>query len=144
MTGTPLRTFFPTLIVVILLGGLLYKITTPATTSHISTDLTPTAPTETIRTLITVKCAHQPESLVISCGGTPLHQFTAPALLEELECDLPISSAPLTLTVDAHWPTSTPDTPVTLELEPQGKPTISVTRWSFGPDLNDSFSFSWK
>lgn len=39
---------------------------------------------------------------------------------------------------------NTPDTPVTLELEPEGKTTVSATRWSFGPSLNDSYSFSWK
>lgn len=46
--------------------------------------------------------------------------------------------------VSARWPENTPDTPVTLELEPEGKPTVSATRWSFGPSLNDSYSFSWK
>ena len=40
----------------------------------------------------------------------------------------------------ARWPENTPDT-VTLELEPEGKPTVSATRWSFGPSLNDSRSF---
>ncbi|MFR4417545.1 MAG: hypothetical protein ACLT8E_09355 [Akkermansia sp.] len=34
--------------------------------------------------------------------------------------------------------------PCYAELEPEGKTTVSATRWSFGPSLNDSYSFSWK
>lgn len=63
---------------------------------------------------------------------------------EETECGLPLNNGSVTLTVSARWPENTPDTPVTLELEPEGKTTVSATRWSFGPSLNDSYSFSWK
>ena len=65
-------------------------------------------------------------------------------LQEETECGLPLNNDSVTLTVSARWPENTPDTPVTLELEPEGKTTVSATRWSFGPSLNDSYSFSWK
>lgn len=57
---------------------------------------------------------------------------------------LPLKGSSATLTVSAQWPEGTPDTPVTLELEPEGRQAASVTRWSFGPSLNDTYSFSWK
>ena len=73
-----------------------------------------------------------------------LGQPETPGLHEETECGLPLKDGSVILTVSARWPENTPDTPVTLELEPEGKPTVSATRWSFGPSLNDSYSFSWK
>ncbi len=81
MTSTPLRQFFPTLGVVILLGFFLYNMTAPSPGTQGTAHAAPAAPTT----------------------------------------DVP-----------------------TVELEPEGKPTVSATRWSFGPSLNDSYSFSWK
>lgn len=104
----------------------------------------PAAPTTDVPTVITVRCAHRPEALSISCGGRLLWQPETPGLHEETECGLPLKDGSVILTVSARWPENTPDTPVTLELEPEGKPTVSATRWSFGPSLNDSYSFSWK
>lgn len=85
-------------------------------------------------------------------SGSPFHILRRPPSLaarnarvhEETECGLPLKDGSVILTVSARWPENTPDTPVTLELEPEGKPTVSATRWSFGPSLNDSYSFSWK
>ena len=123
MTSTPLRQFFPTLGVVILLGFFLYNMTAG----------TPGA-----------QEANRPEFLSISHGGRVLWQSGTPGLHEEVECGLPLENGSVTLTVSARWPEGTPDTPVTLELEPEGRPSASATRWSFGPSLNDSYSFSWK
>lgn len=144
MTSTPLRQFFPTLGGVILLGFFLYDMT--AAPSEVQkTDIpTPAAQTTNVPTVITVRCAHRPESLSISCGGHILWQPQTPGLHEETECGLPLEEGSATLTVSARWPEGTPDTPVTLELEPAGRPSASATRWSFGSILNDIYSFSWK
>ena len=144
MTSTPLRQFFPTLGVVILLGFFLYNMTAPTTGSQEAEHSAPRAQTADVPTVITVRCAHRPEALSISCGGGLLWQPETPGLHEETECGLPLNNGSVTLTVSARWPENTPDTPVTLELEPEGKTTVSATRWSLGPSLNDSYSFSWK
>ena len=144
MTSTPLRQFFPTLGVVILLGFFLYNMTAPTTGSQEAEHSAPTAQTADVPTVITVRCAHRPEALSISCGGRLLWQPETPGLHEETECGLPLKNGSVTLTVSARWPEHTPDTPVMLELEPEGKTTVSATRWSFGPSLNDSYSFSGK
>ena len=104
----------------------------------------PAAQAADVPTVITVRCAHRPEFLSISHGSRVLWQSSTPGLHEEVECGLPLEDGSVTLTVSARWPEGTPDTPVTLELEPEGRPSASATRWSFGPSLNDSYSFSWK
>ena len=106
--------------------------------------LGPAAQAADVPTVITVRCAHRPEFLSISHGGRVLWQSGTPGLHEEVECGLPLEDGSVTLTVSARWPEGTPDTPVTLELEPEGRPSSSATRWSFGPSLNDSYFFSWK
>ncbi len=74
MTSTPLRQFFPTLGVVILLGFFLYNMTAPTTGSQEAEHSAPTAQTADVPTVITVRCAHRPEALSISCGGRLLWQ----------------------------------------------------------------------
>lgn len=144
MTSTPLRQFFLTLGVAILLGFFLYNMTAGIPGAQEASRPASTAQNADVPTVITVRCAHRPESLSISRGGRILWQSGTPGLHEEVECGLPMEDGSVTLTVSARWPEGTPDTPVTLELEPEGKPSASATRWSFGPSLNDSYSFSWK
>ena len=110
MTSTPLRQFFPTLGVVILLGFFLYNMTAGTPGAQEADLPAPAAQAADVPTVITVRCAHRPEFLSISHGGRVL------------------------------WQSGTPG----LELEPEGRPSASATRWSFGPSLNDSYSFSWK
>lgn len=78
MTSTPLRQFFPTLGVVILLGFFLYNMTAPTTGSQEAEHSAPTAQTADVPTVITVRCAHRPEALSISCGGRLLWQPERP------------------------------------------------------------------
>lgn len=144
MTSTPLRQFFPTLGVVLLLGFFLYSMTAATPGAQEADRPAPAAQAADVPTVITIRCAHRPESLSVSCGGRILWHSGTPGLHEEVECGLPLEDGSVTLTVSARWPEGTPDTPVTLELEPEGRPSASDTRWSFGPSLNDSYSFSWK
>lgn len=104
MTSTPLRQFFPTLGVVILLGFFLYSMTAPTTGSQEAAHAVPAAPTADIPTVITVRCAHRPEALSISCGGRLLWQPETPGLYEETECGLPLKDGSVILTVSARWP----------------------------------------
>ena len=144
MTSTPLRQFFPTLGVVILLGFFLYNMTAGTPGAQEADLSSPAAQAADVPTVITVRCAHRPEFLSISHGGRVLWQSGTPGLHEEVECGLPLEDGSVTLTVSARWPEGTPDTPVTLELEPEGRPSSSAIRWFFGSFLNDSYFFSWK
>lgn len=57
MTSTPLRQFFPTLGVVILLGFFLYNMTAPSPGTQGTAHAAPAAPTTDVPTVITVRCA---------------------------------------------------------------------------------------
>lgn len=144
MTSSPLRQFFPALGVVVLLGLFLYRMTAGTPPAQEVSRPASAEQSADVPTVITVRCAHRPEFLSISHGGRVLWQSFTPGLHEEVECGLPLENGSVTLTVSARWPEDTPDTPVTLELEPEGREAASATRWSFGPSLNDSYSFSWK
>lgn len=144
MTSSPLRQFFPALAGAVLLGLALYRMTSGTPAEQEVPRPAPEAAVPGVPTLVTVKCAHRPESLSISSRGTVLWKAEHPGLHEEVECSLPLKDGSATLTVSAQWPAGTPDTPVTLELEPEGRQAVSATRWSFGPSLNDTYSFSWK
>lgn len=144
MTSSPLRQFFPALGVVVLLGLFLYRMTAGTPPAQEVSRPASAEQSADVPTVITVRCAHRPEFLSISRAGRVLWQSGAPGLHEEVERALPLEDGSATLTVSARWPEGTPDTPVTLELEPEGRQAASATRWSFGPSLNDSYSFSWK
>ncbi len=144
MTGSPLYQFLPALLGVCLTGGLLYHITAPPGATQISeappsADNAPEMPA-----MLCIKCAHRPVSITIRHGQQIIRQSQMPTCYEEVHCSLPAHAAELTLNVSARWPEGTPDTPVTLTLEPEGKHAATATVWSFGPELNDTCTFSWK
>ena len=144
MTSSPLRQFFPALAGAVLLGLALYTMTSGTPAEQAVPHPAQETAAQGVPTVITVKCAHRPRNISIASGDAVLWKAENPGLHEEVECRLPLKGSSATLTVSAQWPEGTPDTPVTLELEPEGRQAASVTRWSFGPSLNDTYSFSWK
>lgn len=144
MTSSPLKQFFPALAGAILLGFVLYRMTsgTPATTSGSTSMEESSIPG--IPAVMTVKCAHLPTTLSITCNNHVIWTSATPALEESIDCRLPLSGNAVNLTLTAQWPEGTPDTPITVTLEPEDREESSSTRWSFGSKLNDVYSFSWK
>ena len=96
MTSTPLRQFFPTLGVVILLGFFLYNMTAGTPGAQEADLPAPAAQAADVPTVITVRCAHRPEFLSISHGGRVLWQSGTPGLHEEVECGLPLEDGSVT------------------------------------------------
>ncbi len=141
MTGSPLLRFFPALAGVCLTGALVYHMTS-APRAEQAAPVTTTA-AQQIPALLVIKCAHAAQRLTVSHGENILWQSDAPALQDEAEILIP-ATPHLTLSVKAVWPQGTPNTPITLELEPEGKPGAAATRWSFERELKDTFTFSWK
>jgi len=62
----------------------------------------------------------------------------------EVTTDLSIAKDGIDLQLKAAWPTGTPDTAVTLDVEPDGLDSQSQTRWSVGPHLEEVIPFLWK
>lgn len=92
-----------------------------------------------------IRFAHQPISLSIKLGDQEL--VSDGSLKEspiEKQMDLTIPEDGIELLVTGRWPEGTPDTALTIDLEPNGLETQSHTRWSFGNEMNEVIPFQWK
>jgi hypothetical protein len=96
-------------------------------------------------TFIRVRLAHPPESLSLKLNGREIIPSPTPPIpsLIETEASLPLSKDGIELMLAARWPEGTPDTAVTVELEPDELDARRETRWSAGPALNEILSFKW-
>jgi hypothetical protein len=102
-------------------------------------------PAGTKHTFIRIRFAHQPQSLslkqsdkeLIPASSTPL---TSPI---EIETSLPITPDGLELSLAAQWPNGTPDTAITVELEPNELDTRRETRWSDKFISQEILNFKW-
>lgn len=97
-----------------------------------------------VPTLVRLRYAHKPQKVTLSQGGRELlavTQFDASPL--ELKAGLEISHDGNELILAATWPEGTPDTALTVELEPDGFETQSQTRWSSEAALEEVLTFTW-
>ena len=98
-----------------------------------------------VAAVIRLRYAHKPLSISLKQGGQellPKLDFTSsPA---EQQTSMTISKAGNELELTATWPPGTPDTALTLEIEPDGLETRSETRWSGDSALNEILTFTWQ
>ena len=94
---------------------------------------------------LTVRCAHLPNSLVIRQGQSILVDISScTEFMTEYPLDLTIpDSGKVRLHVSASWSNNTPETPITLTLEPESQRAQAVTHWSIDHRLNDVFTFDF-
>jgi hypothetical protein len=94
--------------------------------------------------MIRLRYAHKPLLISLKQDGQELLlklDFTSsPA---EEQASVVISKTGSELELSATWPTGTPDTALTLEIEPDGLETRSETRWSSDSTLNEILTFIW-
>lgn len=83
----------------------------------------------------------QADHEVLKNTTTGVTEFTSPV---EVKTDLDIPVEGIEFIVSAEWPEGTPDTALTLELEPDGLDSKSETRWSNGNQMTEVISFQWK
>lgn len=146
MHGSPFRQFLLTLAGVIMLGCFLFAATRPA--KHAEKPPTPpsTSQDNTIPTFMSVKYAHKPLSLRISLAeekAAPVLYQGSPTEMEiSTSIDIPRKPA-TTIIVEASWPEGTPDTPISITLEPDGLPSRTSTNWSISRELHNTYLFSW-
>lgn len=94
--------------------------------------------------VIRVRYAHRPLTISLKSGGHEL--LTGPDLAAspvEVAAEIEVSHDGNELSLEARWPQGTPDTALTVEVEPEGFETRSVTRWSDGPALMEILTFTW-
>ena len=101
----------------------------------------------TVPTIVRIRVAHAPEALSLKLNGRELvvgggTKLTAAAM--ELRENLAIPAEGLEFLLSAKWPTGTPDTALSIELEPDGLDAQSQTRWSTGAQIEDVITYRWK
>jgi hypothetical protein len=98
-----------------------------------------------VRTRFRLRFAHAPAQLSLRQEGRELvpkpNATTASPL--EFEAELEIDHAGNELLLSAAWPEGTPETALTVELEPEGLETRDATRWSKSAKLEEVLLFQW-
>lgn len=93
---------------------------------------------------VRLRWAHPPTRLSLMHDGAELLQkpdLTAGSL--EFKTRLKPGRNTEEWLVDATWPEGTPDTALTLEVQPDGRDTRQDTRWSSAGTLSDVITLSW-
>lgn len=111
-------------------------------------------PADTRHICIRIRFAHQLKSLSLMHGDQeliPAPSARRPHIVDisqrkspvEICVTLPVPTGGLELALAASWPEGTPDTAITIELEPDELDTRQETRWSTDSSLNAILSFKW-
>jgi hypothetical protein len=97
-----------------------------------------------VSTLLRLRFAHQPLTVSLKQEDKELvAKLDLSASPAELKADIEISHEGNEFLLSATWPEGTPDTALTVELEPEGFDTRSETRWSSAGELNEVLTFTW-
>jgi hypothetical protein len=99
-----------------------------------------------VPTFIRVRLAHRPTSLSLKVEGRELLSAEQQKPTETdipLDTELVIPADGLEILATATWPEGTPDTALTLELEPSEMENRSLTNWSAGNQLSAAYTFHW-
>lgn len=97
-----------------------------------------------VPTLVRLRFAHRPLTVSLKEGDVELavkvDLATSPV---EFQTELEVSHDGNELILQATWPEGTPETALTVELEPDGFDTRRETRWSSGNTLDEVLTFTW-
>lgn len=98
---------------------------------------------QNIEALLRLRFAHKPSMLSLKIAGKELITAidTSPV---EIDARLTSPEEGVDAFLSATWPDGTPDTALTLEIEPDGLEARSETRWSSAGSLDEVITFSWK
>ena len=103
----------------------------------------PTTPSAQTGVLLRIRFAHVPKSLSLKLGDReliPSGPWVSPL---DIRSEMIIPAEGLDLMLEVAWPEGTPETAVTIDLEPDGLDSKSHTRWSTGTQLHESLPFLW-
>jgi hypothetical protein len=95
-------------------------------------------------TRIELRFAHRPSVLRLTAAGRDLLKgvkLDASPLM--IEAPLEIEDELIELELIATWPEGTPSTPISVDLEPRGLQSVSLTRWSQDGGIDELLPFRW-
>ena len=94
--------------------------------------------------LIRVRYAHRPLSISLKSEGQELlPKLDLSASPAEVSAKIEVSHDGNEFNLAATWPPGTPDTALTVEIEPEGLDARTETRWSTEASLHEILTFSW-
>jgi hypothetical protein len=96
-----------------------------------------------VKSLVRLRYAHKPVTLSVKIADKELMASIAASPIE-LDASLPSVKDGVDVFLSATWADGTPDTSITLELEPDGLASRSETRWSSAGSLDEVITFEWK
>jgi hypothetical protein len=132
------------LVLMLAFGALVVPLVNLTTARQVKTTVPVAKQTaSTIPTLIRLRHAHTPTAVSLKMGDQEL-LTSAGASPIETDAGIAIPEEGIELMLSATWPEGTPDTALTLEIEPDGMETKSETRWSLGHNLTEVISFQWR
>ncbi len=98
---------------------------------------------KSVKALLRVRYAHKPSKLSVKIADKEVIAEIAASPIE-LSTALAAVKDGVDVFLSATWADGTPDTSITLELEPDGFSTRSETRWSSAGSLDEVITFEWK
>jgi hypothetical protein len=96
-----------------------------------------------VKSLVRLRYAHKPVTLSVKIADKELMAGIEASPIE-LTTSLPSVKDGVDVFLSATWAEGTPDTSITLELEPDGLASRSETRWSSAGSLDEVITFEWK
>jgi hypothetical protein len=94
--------------------------------------------------LIRIRFAHRPLSVSLKSEGQELlPKLDLSASPAEVSAKIEVSHDGNEFSLAADWPPETPDTALTVEIEPEGLDARTETRWSTDAGLQEILTFSW-
>lgn len=94
---------------------------------------------------VSVRFAHQPLTLSLKSNGRELMPSSVPMTSPVgAMCQMETPAEGMEFVVSAAWPEGTPDTALTIEVQPDGLETRKETVWSMDRHVLDAVSFAWK
>ena len=112
-------------------------------TSHAKVTQPAVKEAQSVKALLRLRFAHKPSTLSLKIADKELITTTDASPLE-VGAVLASTQDGVDVFLSATWPDNTPDTALTLELEPDGLEARSETRWSSAGSLDEVITFSWK
>ncbi len=141
MRGFPPIQIFLLVLTFIVLGIPLCQLT--GTVSHAKAAPAKVVESPSVKTLLRLRYAHKPATLSLKIADKELITGIAASPIE-LQTALPSPKDGVDVFLKATWAEGTPDTSITLELEPDGFASRNETRWSSGGSLDEVITFEWK
>ena len=95
--------------------------------------------------VITVRFVQKPTTLSLKIGGKDevTGLSNSPASPAETTAELVLPEAGLEVLASASWPQGSPEQALTVDIEPDGREALSLTKWSVGGQLNEVLTFHW-